>query len=147
MIPRIFATAVVVVLLGPWQATATPGEPKPTLNLPCEIVEVYDGDTITVQVKINIRVRLLDCWAHEVKTKDKVSKAKGLASRDHLRGIAPVGSKGLLIVPLGGVTRLDDIFTMGRILAHVTVDGRSLSQQQVDAGHAWKTKEELEATK
>lgn len=126
---------------------ADPGTPTPTLNLPCEITEVYDGDTLTVQVKINVRVRLLDCWAHEVRTKDLKAKAKGIASRDHLRGLVPTGAKGLLVIPLGGATRLDDIFTMGRVLANVHVADKSLSDEQVKAGHAWKTKEELEAAR
>lgn len=110
----------------------------PTLNLPCEVLEVYDGDTATVQVKINVRVRLLDCWAPEL-------RAGGKASREHLKEIAPVGKEGVLQIPLGGATRLDDLFTFGRILGDVWIDGESVVEQQIGAGHAWRTKEDLQS--
>jgi len=40
------------------------------LVLPCAIVEVYDGDTITVRLTLDLRVRMLDCWTPEIRTRD-----------------------------------------------------------------------------
>lgn len=136
--------AVPLLFVGFMAATAAEPQPQPTLNLPCEVVEVYDGDTLTVRVSVDVRVRLLDCWAHEVRTKNAEAKALGLASRDHLRSIATPGTEGTLEVPLGGVTRLDDIFTMGRVLGKVWHDDVELGEVQVATGHAWTTKAELE---
>lgn len=36
------------------------------------------------------------------------------------------------------VRRLDDVFSFGRILGHVYVDGESLAEKQVKAEHATK---------
>jgi endonuclease YncB( thermonuclease family) len=97
------------------------------------------GDTMTVRVSLDMRIRLLDCWAPELKTRDQAEKVKGIAARDNLQKLAPVGSKAQLTIPLNG-DRLDDILTLGRVLGRVSVDGRDLSEQQVKAGHAKVTK-------
>lgn len=106
------------------------------LVLPCQIVEVYDGDTLTVRVQADLRVRLVDCWAPEIRTKDDDEKVRGLAARDHLRTLAPVNSPAVLSVSLDGVDRLDDLLTLGRVLGKVSIEGQDLSAQQVSAGHA-----------
>ncbi len=110
-------------------------EPRGQISIPCEVVEVYDGDTMTVRVSLDMQVRLLDCWAPELKTRDQSDKVKGIAAREHLQKLAPVGSKAQLTIPLTG-DRLDDILTFGRVLGRVSVNGRDLSEQQVKAGHA-----------
>lgn len=120
-------------------AAALKPQPESFISAPCEIVEVYDGDTVTVRVSLDLRVRLLDCWAPEVRTTDAAEKVKGQAARDHLRKLAPVGSAAQILIPLTG-HRLDDIITMGRVLAYLSVNGQDLSHQQVSAGHATKTK-------
>lgn len=131
------AVAAVQVARNP----AAPVQPVPQsqISIPCVVTEVYDGDTITVRVTLDMRIRLLDCWAPEVRTKDAAEKVKGLASRDHLRSICPGGSAAQLLIPLTG-ERFDDVITMGRVLGYVSVDGKDLSAQQVAAGHATKDK-------
>jgi len=62
---------------------------------------VVDGDTITVELKIPVRVRLLDCWAPETRTKDAEEKKKGI----RLAGMEPE------VVNMGdGVTEDDLLF-------------------------------------
>lgn len=90
----------------------------PQLVIPCEVVEVYDGDTVTVRLTIDVRVRLLDCWAPEVRTTDDVEKAYGIYSRETLCNLIG-GRKCLLTVPLNGADRLDDVFTFGRLLGRL----------------------------
>jgi endonuclease YncB( thermonuclease family) len=114
-------------------------QPRGQISVPCEVVEVYDGDTMTVRVSVDLRVRLLDCWAPELKTKDQAEKVKGIASMEHLRRLAPSGSKAQLTIPLNG-DRLDDVLTLGRVLGRVSVDGKDLSEQQVKASHARASK-------
>lgn len=115
----------------------------------CKIVEVYDGDTITVtfvlcgELPIKARVRLLDCWAPEV-TGDE--KPLGLKSRDYLRGLVKGHKAARLVIPAKpGADRLDDHLTFGRILGRVYLSGQTtpLAAQVVKAGHAYKTKREL----
>lgn len=120
------------------RAGATDARPEPpaAITVPCEIIEWYDGDTPTVRVSLDARIRLLDCWAAEVHTKDLAAKARGIAARDHARHVFPVGSKGMLEIPLDGKQRFDDAITLGRVLGRVWVDGKDCSAEQVKAGHA-----------
>lgn len=117
--------------------------PEGQLRLPCKITEVYDGDTITVEVTIPIKVRLLDCWAPEVTGSEK---EQGIISRDHLRKIA-LNQKGLLVVPINGtVYSIGDLFSFNRILGRVLIGHpqRDLSEIQVEAGQATKHRVEKE---
>ena len=113
--------------------------PSPAISTPCEIVEWYDGDTATVRLTLDLRVRLLDCWAAEVKTTDLEEKKRGIAARDYVRSRYPVGSKATLEIPLRG-ERLDDVLTLGRVLGRIWVNGRDVSSDQVESGHATREK-------
>ena len=115
-------------------------DPAAVLIVPCTITEWHDGDTPTVEVTMRVRVRLLNCWAPEVSTKNAVEKAKGLASRDHASRRFPIGSEAKLIIPIEGMDRFDDAISLGRVLGELTVDGVNVSEAQVKAGHATKTK-------
>lgn len=117
-------------------------EPPPLgLTVPCRVTEVYDGDTVTVELRLIARVRLLDCWAPEIRTTDPAEKRRGFDSRDHLRSIAD-GKEGVLHIPAAEARRMDDLITLGRVLGHVWVDGRNLSAQQVESSHATSAKRE-----
>ena len=126
-----------------------PSRPVPGVTIPVEIIEVYDGDTVTIRYTVEQRVRLLDCWAPEIRTTDAAEKERGFAARDYLRTLTGVQSKtspptkALLHVPLSDATRVDDVFTLGRVLGHVYLDGetQSLSARMVEAGHATKEKQ------
>ena len=108
----------------------------------CRVIKVYDGDTVTVQpVLPEFHVRLLDCWAPEVKGKGvkATEKVEGFRSRDNLKQLLPEGSMCLVEIPTTG--RLDKSLTFGRILAKVyNADGVDVSEAQVASGHATKTK-------
>lgn len=115
---------------------AWPEKPVNGFALPCVVDRVYDGDTLTVTVKLTTSVRLLDCWAPEV-TGDE--KPRGLVSAAKLREMAE-GKTGIVWVPVGDT--LQQSLTFGRVLGHVWIDGhdRPLSQQMVEAGLATKAK-------
>ena len=117
------------------QLTAEPAPPA-GWSVPVKIIDVYDGDTVVVEVKKHFRVRLLDCWAPEIKTKDAAEKVRGIAARDHLAQILPEGTQGTLYVP--GNTDIGKSITFGRFLGHIWAkDGTAnVSQQQVEAGFA-----------
>lgn len=136
-----------------WTGVAFADDPqsaeKVVFETPCEIVEVYDGDTITVtfvlcgDLPVKARVRLLDCWAPEV-TGDE--KPLGLKSRDYLRELVKGHTDARLVIPARpGADRLDDHLTFGRILGRVYLSGQKtpLAAHVVKAGHAYKTKREL----
>jgi len=110
-------------------------QPPPAVTMPATVVDVHDGDTLTVEIRLPIRVRLLNCWSPELR------EPGGEAARDHLRKLA-LGKKCLLHLPLDGARRTDDVLTFGRLLARVWIDGDSVdvSAKMVADGHATREK-------
>lgn len=106
-------------------------------STPCRVVNVVDGDTVDVEVRRVIRVRLIDCWASETRTKDQAEKQRGIAAKEHLRAVSE-GRAATLFIP-GGETFKDQL-TLDRVLGHVWVDGEDLSELQVKGGFASKGK-------
>lgn len=95
--------------------------PSPGLVIDAIVVEVYDGDTITVQPLLpQARIRLLDCWAPEIRTRNAAEKVRGYESRDNLRELLPNSSRIRLHVPT--TDRLQDSLTLGRVLGRVWRD-------------------------
>lgn len=105
------------------------------LTLPCTVLKAHDGDTATVEVRIVANVRLPKCWAPEL------SQPGGVESRDNLANAA-LGAKGRLHIPMEDASNLASLFTFGRVIGDIWVDGdhESLAQRQVRTGHASSTK-------
>ena len=113
-----------------------PQAPLLAITLPGSVTEIIDGDTLTVEVRLPIRVRLLGAWAPELR------EPGGTVARDRLKVLA-AGRRCTVHVPLSGARRLDDVFTFGRLLAHVWVDGEPRSLSQVMVGEGLATKEKI----
>lgn len=124
-----------------WSAVpaAPPTPPSPGLVTPVRVVEVYDGDTVTVEWTVRARVRLLDCWAAEIRTTDPEEKQRGLAAKAYLQQLAE-GQPALLQIPTSDASGLQDLFTFGRVLGRLWIAGEEVSAQMVAAGHASKRK-------
>ncbi len=121
--------------------------PVPQLTIPCQVVRVIDGDTIEVEIRTRFNVRLLDCWAPEKHQTDVAGeKPLGLASEAAMKALAE-GKAGIVSIPLPSSpeTSLASVFTLGRVLGRVSVEGADLSEQQRKSGHAFATKDELQA--
>ena len=125
-------------------------EPMPELGWTTDghVTDVHDGDTITVRVYRDFRVRLRDCWAPELEPIEQRRKwailkdmpeNSGMASQLHLRNLAEGYQVRLHIVgsPDGDFR---DSTSMGRVIGDVYLlkDGTSLAAAQVAAGHATK---------
>lgn len=106
----------------------------------CRIIRVLDGDTIEVEVRHTMRVRMLQCWAPESRTKDLAEKARGLAAKNHLIDVIGDQEQARLLIPLKA--DLGNSTTLGRVLGYVWLQGddKSLSQHQADGGFAATTK-------
>lgn len=114
---------------------------EPSLTGSGRVVKVIDGDTIEVVSEIRFRIRLIDCWCPETRTKDAAEKRRGQDARSFLTCIAH-GRAVLYSIPFG--KSLGDSITLGRVLARVRLaDNQSidLSSIMVEAGHASKSKE------
>jgi len=128
-------------------ACARGGEPPPAappqLVIDCRIVDVYDGDTLSVEIVLRSRVRLRDCWAPEIAGRGvtPAEKERGLAARDHLREtIGPLPAPARLVIPLGAAQTVGELFSFDRLLGDVFAGPpdrlRSLAETQIEAGHA-----------
>ncbi len=107
----------------------------PALCVPAVINEVHDGDTLTVSVDFSMRIRLIDCWAPELK-----DGVKGQVSKANLIKLTSKNQRCMVEIPLH-----DDLgksTSLGRILGRVTVQGQDsdLSTQQVQGGFATRRK-------
>jgi endonuclease YncB( thermonuclease family) len=113
------------------------------------VTDVHDGDTITVRVYRDFRVRLRDCWAPELEPIEQRRKwgvknippGTGAAAHMHLKYLAEGYQVRLHVVgsPDGDFR---DSTSMGRVvgLAWLLKDGTNLSEAMVAAGHATKEK-------
>jgi len=111
-------------------------EPEIGYTTAGRVVKVVDGDTVDIEIRKVIRVRLLDCWAPEVHGD---SKPQGVAAREHLRMLVD-GRLVKLAIPSNSEGDLAARFTFGRVLGHLWIDGKNVSEAQVRAGHATRTK-------
>jgi endonuclease YncB( thermonuclease family) len=111
--------------------------PEPGITARCVVKKVVDGDTLDVELKIPVRIRLLDCWAPEARSKDKDEKVLGLAAKANLIACAS-GRTGVVCIPTGQADSVSDVLTLDRILGMVWVDGEDddLSSTQVANGFA-----------
>ncbi len=108
----------------------------PMIRIPAVINEVHDGDTLSVSFDFAARVRLIDCWAPELK-----SGEPGKASKANLIKLTSKQQRCMVEIPLH-----DDLgksTSLGRILGRVTVIGHDsdLSTQQVEGGFATSKKD------
>jgi endonuclease YncB( thermonuclease family) len=152
---------VLLALLLLFAQASADDSPRAGFAIPCEVIEWHDGDTGTVRITFDVRVRLIDCWAPEIngrsltagekllplierqliEKKIAAEKRRGMDSLKSVSQFAPGGSKAVLEIPFDGADRSDDLFTMGRLLGRVWIDGRDVSVMQVNAGHATATKQ------
>lgn len=100
-----------------------------------KVLKVIDGDTIDViidlgfAVKFVSRLRLYGINSSEIRTKDKIEKAKGLAAKARLKVL--IEGKDVTVN-----TFKDKAEKFGRMLANITIDGRVINDQLISEGHA-----------
>ena len=100
------------------------------------IRRVVDGDTVDVTLDLgfnimyNIRIRLLGIDTPESRTRDLEEKKRGLAAKDRVKELCPVGSSVTL------KTTKDGRGKFWRILGEIFVDDINVNQQLVSEGHA-----------
>jgi len=120
-------------------------QPEQKLTTKAVVKDVYDGDTVVVSIQKDIRVRMLDCWAPEIKTRDLDEKERGQKSRDFLKSLLKNDDEVIIEIPM--TDRIQDSFTFGRVLAFLwkDVDGdgemENISEIMIENDHATITKE------
>ena len=100
------------------------------------IRRVVDGDTVDVTLDLgfdilyNNRIRLLGIDAPESRTRDLEEKVLGLAAKDRVKELCPVGSTVILRTTKDGKGKF------GRILGEIFVEEQSVNKLLVEEGHA-----------
>jgi micrococcal nuclease len=86
----------------------------------CKILRVVDGDTVDVDIDLGFgmwmhkeRVRMMGIDTPESRTRDKVEKKFGLASKQFVKDMMPVGSKQVLKTQIDGKKLTETIIKEG----------------------------------
>jgi endonuclease YncB( thermonuclease family) len=93
-----------------------PVAPQPSITLPCEVVAVTDGDTVTVEGTWRTKVRLLNVWAPER------SAPGGKKATDHISKLVH-SRKATLSIPFDRARSIGDVMTFDRVLGEIWMDG------------------------
>lgn len=116
----------------------------PKIVIPGKVIRVIDSDSIVVNVTFELTVRLLDCYAPELKSKVKEEKELALAGKRYLYSVLfkekvgdwPEGKEVLIEIPFPYNGRISDLFTFGRILGNLYLGDLCLSGDLVEKGYA-----------
>ena len=108
----------------------------------CKILRVVDGDTVDVDIDLGFgvwmhreRVRMMGIDTPESRTRDKVEKAFGLASKARLKELLPIGSTGILKTEIDRSGE-DKKGKFGRILGDFIIDDKRATDILIEEGHA-----------
>ena len=121
----------------------------------CKVLKVVDGDTVDVDIDLGFgivlkdeRVRLMGIDTPESRTRDKVEKQFGLASKVRLKEMLDNKSGPILKTQINKKGE-DMKGKFGRILGDFVVDGKMATEILIKEGHAVKyfggSKEEIQA--
>ena len=108
----------------------------------CKILRVVDGDTVDVDIDLGFgvwmhkeRVRMMGIDTPESRTRDKVEKAFGLASKARLKELLPIGSTGILKTEIDRSGE-DKKGKFGRILGDFIIEDKRATDILIEEGHA-----------
>lgn len=103
----------------------------------CKILRIVDGDTVDVDIDLGFgiwmhkeRVRIVGIDTPESRTRDLVEKQFGLAAKQFVKDLMPIGSQQII------KTQKDKTGKFGRILGDFIIDDVLLSQLMIEKYHA-----------
>ncbi len=106
------------------------------LSVNAEVVNVHDGDTLTVELRFRVPIRIRDLWAPEI------NEPGGIASREALKTLLPLGERCVVFVPSKNPLLLMDCVSLGRMVGDVfTRDGVKVADLMIGAGYGTPKKE------
>ena len=104
--------------------------------------KIIDGDTVDVDIDLGFgiwmhkeRVRIMGIDTPESRTRDKVEKKFGLASKARLKELLPIGSKQVLHTQIDKSGE-DKKGKFGRILGDFMIDTKFATSIMIDEGYA-----------
>ena len=107
-----------------------------------KVLRIVDGDTVDVDIDLGFgmwmhkeRVRIMGIDTPESRTRDKIEKKFGLASKARLKELMPIGSMQTLHTQIDKSGE-DKKGKFGRILGDFKVDGKMATEIMIAEGHA-----------
>ena len=109
-----------------------------------KILRIVDGDTVDVDIDLGFgvwmhkeRVRMMGIDTPESRTRDKVEKKFGLASKEFVKSFLPIGSMQVLKTEIDKSGE-DKKGKFGRILGDFVVDKEFVTHIMINEGYAVK---------
>lgn len=104
--------------------------PEPGWTTEAELSRIIDGDTIEVEIKRKVKVRLKDLLVDELKTPD------GESAKQYLIRMLKVFDKLTLFIPANSAERLMDFNSFDRVVGTIWLkNGDNLADKIVESGH------------
>lgn len=103
----------------------------------CKILRIVDGDTVDVDIDLGFdiwmhreRIRILGIDTPESRTRDLEEKAFGLAAKQYVKDLMPIGSQQII------KTQKDKTGKFGRVLGDFIIEGKLLTELMIENYHA-----------
>ncbi len=104
---------------------------------PCKILRVVDGDTVDVDIDLGFgvwmhkeRVRIMGIDTPESRTRDLTEKAFGLAAKEFVKLMMPIGSMQMIKTDKAKTGKF------GRVLGDFLFDEKRLTEIMIEENHA-----------
>lgn len=103
----------------------------------CKVLRVVDGDTVDVDIDLGFgiwvhreRIRVMGIDTPESRTRDLTEKAFGLAAKEFVKSLMPIGSMQII------KTQKDKTGKFGRVLGDFIIEGKLLTEHMIENYHA-----------
>lgn len=119
-------------------------EPELGITARGQVLRVIDGDTVVVELRVPVNVRIKDLWAPEMRGPESEA---GKRSKAELVGMLPKGKKVVVNVSTKNATNLSGVLTFGRVVGSIwaTVRGKrgrhNIAKEMIRRGFGTRTKE------
>lgn len=108
----------------------------------CKILRVVDGDTVDIDIDLGFgmwmhkeRVRMMGIDTPESRTRDLIEKAFGLASKERLKELLPIGSIQILKTEIDRSGE-DSRGKFGRVLGDFLINEKRATDILIEEGYA-----------
>lgn len=108
----------------------------------CKILRVVDGDTVDIDIDLGFgmwmhkeRVRMMGIDTPESRTRDLIEKAFGLASKERLKELLPIGSIQVLKTEIDKSGE-DSRGKFGRVLGDFLINEKRATDILIEEGYA-----------
>jgi micrococcal nuclease len=103
----------------------------------CKVLRVVDGDTVDVDIDLGFgiwvhreRIRVMGIDTPESRTRDLTEKAFGLAAKEFVKSLMPIGSSQII------KTQKDKTGKFGRVLGDFIIEDKLLTEHMIENYHA-----------